>query len=121
MKMECDYLYGWIFVIKKPKKTHSYSQKSHQKWWTQEIKWGEQIKKKTCYLTKSQHTDTRLTSPSADLLTQGHHRECLDGQVVKASVQKVEGPEFELRLWRDFSGSSHTSDLKIGTPVRLAL
>ena len=36
----------------------------------------------------------------------------LVGQVVKASVPKVEGPEFESRLRRDFSGSSHTSHLK---------
>ena len=39
------------------------------------------------------------------------------GHVVKASARKAEGPEFESRLRRDFSGSSHTSDLKIGTPV----
>ena len=41
----------------------------------------------------------------------------LVGQVVKASAPKEEGPEFESRLRRDFSGSSHTSDLKLGTPV----
>ena len=39
------------------------------------------------------------------------------GRVVKASASGAEGPEFESRLRRDFSGSSHTSDLKIGTPV----
>ena len=39
--------------------------------------------------------------------------------MVKASAPKAEGPEFESRLRRDFSGSSHTSDLKIGTPVAL--
>ena len=37
--------------------------------------------------------------------------------MVKASAPKAEGSEFESRLRRDFSGSSHTSDLKIGTPV----
>ena len=42
---------------------------------------------------------------------------CLVGQVVKASALKAEGLEFESRLRQDFSGSSHTSDLKIGTPV----
>ena len=42
---------------------------------------------------------------------------CLVGLVVKASAPKAEGPEFESRLRRDFSGSSHTSDFKIGTPV----
>ena len=48
----------------------------------------------------------------------------LSGLVVKASASRAEGPGFESRLRRDFSGSSHTSDLKIGTPVatlRLAL
>ena len=39
------------------------------------------------------------------------------GLVVKASTSRVEDPGFESRLRRDFSGSSHTSDLKIGTPV----
>ena len=35
----------------------------------------------------------------------------------KASASRAEGPGFESRLRRDFSGSSHTSDLNIGTPV----
>ena len=39
------------------------------------------------------------------------------GLVVKASASRAENPGFESRLRRDFSGSSHTSDLKIGTPV----
>ena len=41
----------------------------------------------------------------------------LVGLVVKASALGAEGPGFESRLQRDFSRSSHTSDLKIGTPV----
>ena len=42
----------------------------------------------------------------------------LVGLVVKASTSRAEDPGFESRLRRDFiSGSSHTSDLKIGTPV----
>ena len=41
----------------------------------------------------------------------------LDGLVVKASASRTEDPGFESRLGRDFSGSSHTSDFKIGTPV----
>ena len=36
---------------------------------------------------------------------------------VKASTSRAEDPGFESRLCRDFSGSSHTSDLDIGTPV----
>ena len=41
----------------------------------------------------------------------------LGGQVVKASASRAEDPGFESRLRRDFSGSIHTSDLNIGTPV----
>ena len=37
--------------------------------------------------------------------------------MVKASASGAEDPGFESRLRRDFSGSSHTSDLKIDTPV----
>ena len=37
--------------------------------------------------------------------------------MVKAFASRMEDPEFESRLRRDFSGSSHTGDLKIGTPV----
>ena len=47
----------------------------------------------------------------------------LVGLMVKASASRVEDPGFESRLRRDFSWSSHSSDLEIGTPVarRLAL
>ena len=42
----------------------------------------------------------------------------LTGLVVKVSVSRAEDPGFDFRLRRgDFSGSSHTSDFKIGTPV----
>ena len=37
--------------------------------------------------------------------------------MVKASSSKAEDPGFESCWQRDFPGSSHTSDLKIGTPV----
>ena len=37
--------------------------------------------------------------------------------MVKASASGAEDPGFKSRWRRDFSGSSHTSDLKIGTPV----
>ena len=37
--------------------------------------------------------------------------------LAKASASGAEDPGFESRLRRDFSGSSHTSDLTIGTPV----
>ena len=35
----------------------------------------------------------------------------------KASASRAEVPGFESHLRRDFFGASHTSDLKIGTPV----
>ena len=41
----------------------------------------------------------------------------LVGLVVKASALRAEDPGFDSRLSRDFSGSSHTSDFKIDTPV----
>ena len=41
----------------------------------------------------------------------------LVGQTVKASALRAEDPGFDSRLRRDFSGSSHASDWKIGTPV----
>ena len=37
--------------------------------------------------------------------------------MVKASASRAADPRFESRLRRDFSGSSHTSNLKLGTPV----
>ena len=46
-----------------------------------------------------------------------HHSHRLVGLVVKASASGAEDPGFESRLRRDFSGSSHTSDFKIGTLV----
>ena len=41
-------------------------------------------------------------------------RDGLVGLVVKASASRAEDPEFESRFRRYFSGSSHTSDFKIG-------
>ena len=41
--------------------------------------------------------------------------DCFAGLVVKASALGAEDPRFESRLQQDFSGSSHTNDLKIGT------
>ena len=37
--------------------------------------------------------------------------------MAKAPAWRAEDPGFESRLRRDFTGSSHTSDLKIGTPM----
>ena len=41
----------------------------------------------------------------------------LVGLVVNASTPRAEDSGFESCLRLEFSGSSHTSDLKIGTPV----
>ena len=41
----------------------------------------------------------------------------LVGLVVKESASGMQGPGFDSRLRWDISGSSHTSDLKIGTQV----
>ena len=41
----------------------------------------------------------------------------LAGLVVKASASSAEDPWFDSHLRRDFSGSNHTSDFKISTPV----
>ena len=43
----------------------------------------------------------------------------LIGLVVKASTSRAEDPGFESCLQQDSSGSSHTSDFKIGTPVAI--
>ena len=43
--------------------------------------------------------------------------ELLVGLVVKASASRATEPGFESRWRRDFSGSSHTSDLNASTPV----
>ena len=41
----------------------------------------------------------------------------LVGLVVKASALRAEDPRFESHLHQDFSRSSHTCELKIGSPV----
>ena len=51
------------------------------------------------------------------LLSGFHQTHRLLGLVVKASASRAGDPGFESRLRRDFPGSSHTSDLKIRTPV----
>ena len=51
-------------------------------------------------------------------MLRSHLKNRLVGLVVKVSASRAEDPGFESRLRRDFfSGLSHTSDLKIGTPV----
>ena len=46
-----------------------------------------------------------------------HSRNCLVGLVVKASALRTEDWRFESRLQQNFSRSSHTCDLKIGSLV----
>ena len=51
-------------------------------------------------------------------LSCNHNRmDRLVGLVVKASASRAENSGFESNLRREFSGWSHTSDLKVGTPV----
>ena len=68
---------------------------------------------KSDLLSHPRHNDSGLTSTT--------HRSCITrllagdrfvGLVVKASASMAEDPRFESRLWRDFAGSSRTSDLK---------
>ena len=85
----------------------------------------------TFHLTQSQYTDTGPTSPSADPITpgawQGSHWSANFEVTGKTRPRKNPGAsgirtrdrhnETLVFISRDFSGSSHTSDLKIGTPV----
>ena len=62
-----------------------------------------------------------IMSPKAavrDIFTISSLRRRFVGRVVKVSASRAEDPEFDSRLRRgNFSGSSHTSDFKISTPV----
>ena len=55
------------------------------------------------------------TTFSVSISVYGCHH--LVGIVVKVSASRAEVLRFESRLRQDFSGSSHVSDLEIGTPV----
>ena len=71
---------------------------------------------------KREEEEKRTKDQSAIFLRQELIDSCLFydhlvGLVVKASASRAEDPGSESRLRRDFCGSSHTSDLKIGTPV----
>ena len=61
-----------------------------------------------CQNCSSVHIDFGPFSPHADHFA---------GLVVKTSASGAEDLGFESRLRQDFSGSSHTSGLKTGTPV----
>ena len=63
---------------------------------------------------KESKCETAFAKPC---LSASHAYNRLDGLVVKASAWKAEDLGFESHLRRDFSRSSHTSDLKIVTPV----
>ena len=65
---------------------------------------------------KQENAHGRKEEPSTQTHT-AHISHRLVGLVVKAPAPGAEHPGFESRLRRDFSGSSHTSDLKIDTPV----
>ena len=63
---------------------------------------------RTRFFFPTNYRHIRAPPPSLDRLV---------GLVVKASASRAEDPGFKSRLRRNFSGSSHTSDLKIGTPA----
>ena len=64
------------------------------------------------------HNQPVMSNTAIDAAAQSPGADRLVGLVVKASASRAEGPGFESRLPPGFfSGSSHTSDLKIGTPV----
>ena len=74
------------------------------------------IKHNTTITTTTTTTrTTSVTSPPPSPLP--HMTLFLQPTVVKASASRTEDPGFESRMRWDFLGSSHTSDLKIGTPV----
>ena len=60
---------------------------------------------------------TSLLWNSLWLISLATSSDCLAGLVVKASALRAEDPRFKSCLRQDFSGSSHTSDLKIGTTL----
>ena len=68
---------------------------------------------------KAHQTGKKLPSAkvvhTCPLYSEPCHKETMD----KASTLGVEDPGSESRLQQDFSGSSHTSDLQIGTPVAI--
>ena len=103
MKTECDYLNGWI---KKKTKPVTYAKISSKGVNLREIA-GECWRKRRKW---SGNFPPLLLYPS-------FFPSRLDSLMVKASASGAEGPGFQSRLRRDFSGSSHTSDFKIGTPV----
>ena len=68
-------------------------------------------------LNTSRKSHPTITRQNGRMLAMSLPYNRLVGLVVKASASGAEDPGFESRLRRDFSGSSHTSDSKIGTPV----
>ena len=69
------------------------------------------------WYSQGSHSARSFDCLSVQLRTQVCYSDRLGGLVVKASALGAEDPGFESRLRRDFSGSSHTSDLKVGTPL----
>ena len=68
-------------------------------------------------MSRKESGQIRLSGNSAFCASLHSPPNRLVGLLVKASASRAEDRGFESRLRRDFSGSSHTSDLKTGTPV----
>ena len=84
---------------------------SYGRWWPPRPCWGWRDPQGSAVI-KDQH-DTLSTS----LLYRHWQHDCLVGLVLKASASGAEHPGFESCLRRGFFGTSHTTDLKTGTPV----
>ena len=91
----------------------SHTQISHQYNGPLGSNWGMMRKKKET----NTHANNINTYILMCLYTHIHPYDRLVGLVVKASPSRVEDPGFKSHLRQDLSGSSHTSDLKIGTPA----
>ena len=69
------------------------------------------------WLTQEPDSDKRLTVKISYANLVFCCIDCLIGIVVKVSTSRAEDPGFKSACTGIFPGSSHTSDLKIGTPV----
>ena len=97
----------------------------HDKWKFPSVMWWISFQDQPW----NEHTTTKKTGAEDLSFCRKHRRAArhskhglahgnrLVGLVVNSPASGMEGPEFESHLRQDFSGSSHASDLKNGTPV----
>ena len=98
-----------------PSLTHPLTGKSERENMQEKVSAYQKIFKLNSSMLKTASTTCTVLIPE--------HARCLApldrliGLVVKASTLRAADPGFESRLRRDFSRSSHTIDLEIGTPL----